>query len=93
MPLEASAQAAALPASFSAVSEVLSDFPDVVNVGKTLPVPCHDVQHHIRTSGPPIASRFRRLEGAKLEAARQEFEAMERVLYGAQEGWHVEAVR
>ncbi len=60
-PLEASAQAAALPASFSTVSEVLNDFPDEVNVGKTLPVPCHDVQHHIRTSGPPIASRFRRL--------------------------------
>jgi hypothetical protein len=33
------------------------------------------------TSGhpaPPIASRFRRLEGAKLEAARHKFEAMER---------------
>jgi hypothetical protein len=31
------------------------------------------------TTGPPrpIASRFRRLEGAKLEAARREFEAME----------------
>jgi hypothetical protein len=36
------------------------------------------VQHHIRTSGPPIASRFRRLEGAKLEAACHNFEAMER---------------
>jgi hypothetical protein len=77
-PLEAAAQAAASPAGFYTVSEVLSDFPDVVNVGKTLPVPSHDVQHHIRTSGPPIASRFRRLEGAKLEAARLEFEAMKK---------------
>jgi hypothetical protein len=34
--------------------------------------------HHIKTSGPPIASRFRRLGGDKLEAARREFEAMER---------------
>ena len=38
----------------------------------------HDVQHHIKTSGPPLASRFRRLEGAKLQAARAEFEQMEK---------------
>jgi hypothetical protein len=29
-------------------------------------------------TGPPIASRFRRLEGKKLEAARSEFQSMER---------------
>ncbi len=33
----------------------------------------------ITTTGPlPISSRFRRLEGATLEAAKKEFEAMER---------------
>jgi hypothetical protein len=77
-PLEAAAPAASSISGVSAVPWVLSDFPDVVNAGKTLPVPVHDVQHHIRTSGPPIASRFWMLEGAKLEAARQEFKAMER---------------
>ncbi len=59
------------------VAEILRDFPDVVNAAKCLPTVQHDVEHHIRTSGPPIASRFRRLEGNKLEAARREFEAME----------------
>jgi cleavage and polyadenylation specificity factor subunit 1 len=50
----------------------------VVNAAQSLPTVKHDVVHFIRTSAPPIASRFRRLEGAKLEAARKEFEAMER---------------
>jgi hypothetical protein len=77
MPSEAAAPAAASSATNNAVSGVLSNFPNVVNAGKALPVPIHDVQHHIRTSGPPITSRFQRLEGAKLEAARQEFKAME----------------
>jgi hypothetical protein len=60
------------------VAGLLRDFPDVVNATKLLPAVKHDVEQHIQTSGPPIASRFRRLEGAKLEAARQEFQAMER---------------
>jgi hypothetical protein len=60
------------------VAGLLRDFPDVVNTAKWLPAVRHDVVHHIQTYGPPIASRFLRLEGAKLEAARQEFEAMER---------------
>ncbi len=42
-----------------------------------LPVPVHDVEHHIKTSCPLIASRFRRLDGAKLEATGREFKAME----------------
>jgi hypothetical protein len=54
------------------------DFPDVVNVAKTLPAVWHYVKHHIKTSRPPIAFRLRRLEGANLEAAHHEFEAMER---------------
>jgi hypothetical protein len=45
------------------IAGVLDKYPDVLNVGKVLPAPVHDVEHHIRTSGPPIASKFRRLEG------------------------------
>jgi hypothetical protein len=62
----------------ASVPTVLAEFPDVVNEGKALPVPVHDVVQHIKTIGPPIASRFQRLEGGKLEAARHEFEVMER---------------
>jgi transposase InsO family protein len=60
------------------VGELLEEFPDVVNSGKVLPhCVVHDVEHFIKTSGPPIASKFRRLEGDKLEAARREFAIME----------------
>jgi hypothetical protein len=62
----------------SLIAGILEEFPDVVNADKVLPAAVHGVEHHIVTSGPPIASRFRRLEGAKLEVARREFEAMER---------------
>jgi hypothetical protein len=60
------------------VDGLLAQFPEVVNAARSLPAVKHDVVHFIWTSGPPIASRFRRLEGAKLEAARREFEAMEK---------------
>lgn len=36
----------------------------------------HDVTHHIRTKGPPLASRCRRLAPDKLEAAKKEFRVM-----------------
>jgi hypothetical protein len=49
----------------------------VVNAGKSLLSAVQDLEHHIRTSGPPIASKFWRLEGAKLEAARKEFKDIE----------------
>jgi cleavage and polyadenylation specificity factor subunit 1 len=50
----------------------------VVNPGKVLPTAVlHDVTHHIKTTGPPIACKFRRLEGDKLAAARAEFATME----------------
>jgi hypothetical protein len=76
--LEAATLAGPPAARAGWVAKLLDDFPDVVNASASLPPPVHDVQHHIKTSGLPIASRFRRLEGAKLEAARKEFEAMER---------------
>ncbi len=36
----------------------------------------HSVTHHIRTTGPPISSRARRLTPERLKVARQEFEDM-----------------
>ncbi len=63
---------------FRSVEELLCHFQDVVNPGKALPPVKHDVEHHIITTGPLIASRFRRLEGAKLKAAREEFQLMEK---------------
>jgi hypothetical protein len=60
------------------VEQLLAAFPEVVNVAKVLPSSVvHDVVHHIKTAGPLIACKFRRLEGDKLEAARREFAAME----------------
>nr|VZI36242.1 unnamed protein product [Spirometra erinaceieuropaei] len=36
----------------------------------------HDVVHHIRTSGPPVFARPRRLAPSRLQAAKAEFEHM-----------------
>ena len=52
-----------LPNVPAAVAELLLEFPDVVNPSKQLPAAVHDVQHHIKTHhiktvGPPLASRF-----------------------------------
>ena len=67
-----------LPNVPAAVASLLLEFPDVVNCSKQQPVSVHDVQHHIKTVGPPLASRSRCLEGAKLQAARAEFNQMEK---------------
>ncbi len=37
----------------------------------------HDFIHHIVTHGPPIASKFRKLDGEKLVAAKAEFKQLE----------------
>jgi hypothetical protein len=37
----------------------------------------HDVEHHLVTTGPPIASKFRRLDSEKLAAVKAEFARME----------------
>ena len=72
------AQRSPPPDVSAAVAQLLLEFPGVVNPSKQLPAAVHDVQHHIKTVGPPLASRFRRLEGNKLQAARAEFEQMEK---------------
>ena len=71
--------AAASPAQLPAgVAQLLLEFPDVVNPSKQLPAAVHDVFHHIKTVGPPLASRFHRLEGDKLQAARAEFDQLKK---------------
>jgi len=59
---------------------LLAKFPAVVNPSKKLPPAAkHNVEHHIRTAnGPPISSKFRRLDAAKLAAAKAEFDQLER---------------
>ncbi len=61
-----------------AFAQLLQRFPEVVNPSKKLPAATHGVQHHIVTTGPPVSSKFRRLDGEKLAAAKAEFAAMER---------------
>jgi hypothetical protein len=56
----------------------LAEFEDVVCAFKILPPVGTDVEHHIKTSGPPIASRFRRLDAEKLAAAKAEFLQLEK---------------
>ncbi len=45
---------------------------------KALPPVGTDVEYHINISGPPIASRFRRLDAEKLAAAKAEFLQLEK---------------
>ena len=73
----------------AAVAQLLLDFPVVVNPSKQLPAAVHNVFHHIKTVGPPLASRFRRLEGGKLQAARAEFDQMEKdgIVCGSTSPW------
>jgi hypothetical protein len=56
---------------------LLQRYQDVVNPSKVLPASSHGVVHHLRTTGPPIASPFRRLDAEKLAAAKADFMKME----------------
>ncbi len=82
--LSAAALSAAKPAGGqnpaqmkAAYSRLLGEFPAVVCASKRLPPVSHDVVHHIVTHGPPIASKFRKLDGEKLAAAKAEFKQLE----------------
>ncbi len=59
-------------------SVILDEFPEVANASKVLPPSSHGVEHFISTKGPPIASKFRRLNAEKLQAAKAEFKQLER---------------
>jgi hypothetical protein len=52
-------------------------FPEVFNMSQVLPATKHEVEHHLVTFGPPITSKFRRLDVEKLAAAKKEFDKME----------------
>jgi hypothetical protein len=57
---------------------ILDEFPEVANASKVLPPSSHGVEHFIATKGPPIVSKFWRLDAEKLQAAKAEFEQLER---------------
>ncbi len=61
------------PLSPEWLAAFLEEFKDVVNPSKVLPPVNSDLEHHIQTTGPPIASKFRRLDPDKLAAAKAEF--------------------
>lgn len=57
--------------------KLLSRFPDIANPDFKTRKLKHNVVHRIITDGRPVHSRFRRLNPAKLEAAKKEFATME----------------
>jgi RNase H-like domain found in reverse transcriptase/Reverse transcriptase (RNA-dependent DNA polymerase)/Integrase zinc binding domain/Integrase core domain len=59
------------------LEKILQRFPEVVNVPGTLPAVKHAVRHAIVTTGRPVTAKFRRLDAAKLAAAKEEFLKME----------------
>jgi hypothetical protein len=59
------------------IQQLLGDFQDVVNQSQRLPASSHGVEHFLQTTGPPIASPFRRLDAEKLAIAKAEFADLE----------------
>jgi hypothetical protein len=76
----ASSSVAAANSQPSWCQALLEQFADVVNPSQQLPeLPdSTDVLHHIKTSGLPISSKFRRLDSEKLSATKAEFAKLER---------------
>jgi hypothetical protein len=66
----------ALAAAAGRYTELLKEFPAVLCQSKQLPPVIHSVQHHIETEGCPVAAKYRRLDPAKLAAAKKEFGEM-----------------
>jgi hypothetical protein len=59
-------------------NDILMSFPAVLNASKALPAVKHDVQHVIVTTGRPVTGRYRRLDPARLAAAKKEFMELEK---------------
>ena len=57
--------------------KLLATFQDVLNPKGDLQRTSDYVAHHLQTRGPPIASKFRRLDSEKLAPAKKEFLALE----------------
>nr|VZI26072.1 unnamed protein product [Spirometra erinaceieuropaei] len=56
--------------------QLLAKYPGLTRPNFNVSIPPHDVVHHIRTTGPPMFSRPRRLAPTRLAAAKAEFEHM-----------------
>nr|VZI04584.1 unnamed protein product [Spirometra erinaceieuropaei] len=56
--------------------QLLAKYPGLTRPNFNVSVPPHDVVYHIRTTGPPVFSRPRRLAPTRLAAAKDEFENM-----------------
>ena len=57
---------------------LLNTFTEVLNVEGHLPAATHGVEHHIVTNGRPVTTKFWWLDGAKLVAAKAEFQQRQR---------------
>jgi len=62
----------------SDIQPLLAAFSGVCSSDKATPAPASGVQHHLHTVGPPVTSRFRRLDSDKLQAAKRLFSEWER---------------
>ena len=60
------------------VKDLLTEFNDIVGEGFSDLKPQHGVKHFIKTQGPPVFAKPRRLDPEKLAAAKSEFERMEK---------------
>ena len=69
---------AAIEATPPAFRGIFSEFQSVASAAGGLPPVKHKTVHHIRTAGPPATGRFRRLDPAKLAAAKAEFSKLEK---------------
>nr|VZI21205.1 unnamed protein product [Spirometra erinaceieuropaei] len=56
--------------------QLLAKYPGLTPPNFNVSIPPHDVVHHIRTTGPPVFSRLRRLAPTRLAATKAEFEHM-----------------
>ena len=74
------AYVAAISPSFSkeldAMRTILQDFPQLLQRGPELPSVTTPVLHSIKTTGPPVFARPRRLAPDKLQTAKKEFDRM-----------------
>ncbi|BHF66507.1 hypothetical protein SprV_0200953500 [Sparganum proliferum] len=59
--------------------QLLAKYTGLTHPNFSASIPPHDVVHHIRTTGPPVFSRTRRLASSRLSAAKAEFEHMLRM--------------
>ncbi len=69
---------AAIEATPPAFRGIFSEFQSVASAAGGLPPVKHKTVHHIQTTGPQATGRFRRLDPAKLAAAKAEFSKLEK---------------